>query len=213
MDIDMIVERVLSELGESNAANVRTKGIPVGISNRHVHLSRDVANQLFGEEYPFVMLKALRQTGQYACSETVTLVGPGGVIEKVRVLGPFRSETQVELLASDCRELGIPSVVRDSGKTNHTPGLTLCGPCGCMAIEEGVIVAKRHIHMSPEDSKALGCADGESVTIAVDGERGGLLDNVTVRVSDASVLECHIDTEEANGMGIVTKDTVAIHRR
>ncbi|MDE1692105.1 phosphate propanoyltransferase [Streptococcus suis] len=176
--------------------------IPLGVSNRHIHLSQEHAVALFGQEYVFHKLKDLSQKGQYAYQECVTLVGPKGIIEKVRILGPCRSDTQIELLKSDCFKLGINAPLRLSGDIVDTPGCIVIGPKGAVQIERGCIVAKRHIHMNPSDAKHFGVEDGQVVSLELPGERGGILNQVVVRVSDSFTLECHLDTEEANALGV-----------
>jgi propanediol utilization protein len=199
---------------EVNTAIKRNSSeIPVGVSNRHVHLSQKDLESLFGKDYNLVKLKDLSQPGQYACKETVTICGPRGAIEKVRILGPVRSKTQVEVLAGDCIKLGAVSHVKLSGDLTRTSPITLVGPKGSVQIEEGLIVAQRHIHMTPEDAKNLGVHDGEIVSIKFDDLRGGTYNNVAVRANDASKLECHLDIEEANAMGINSKSKVTIVKR
>ncbi len=210
MEVNAIVEKVLERLKQVSQAETDPRRIPAGISNRHLHLSEAAASALFGKGYTFEKMKDLSQPGQYACKETVTLAGPKGIIEKVRILGPVRGKTQIELLQSDCRRLGIQAVLRESGKLDGTPGLTLCGPKGCTAVEAGAIVAKRHIHMTPTDAAVHGCTDGEAVTVQCDGERGGTLNDVTVRVSTQGRLEFHVDFDEANAMGMQEGDSVTI---
>ncbi|MGX6992983.1 phosphate propanoyltransferase [Vagococcus penaei] len=220
-----ILERVLATLVEgklSDAPSVKsypqvtpveeseTLTIPIGISNRHVHLAQSELEKLFGTGYELKKLKDLSQPGQYACQECVTLCGPKGVIEHVRVLGPVRPDTQVEILQSDTFKLGVPGVVRLSGDLNETPGVTLCGPKGSVQLQQGVIVAQRHIHMLPEEAQAIGVTDGESVSIKFNGTRGGVLNNVVIRATNQAGLECHIDTEEANALGIKPGTTIGI---
>lgn len=182
----------------------------VGVSGRHVHLSQADLEALFGAGYELTPIKDLSQPGQFASKETVTLVGPKGVIERVRVLGPVRSQTQVEILAGDSFKLGVPAMVRMSGKLEGTPGVTLAGPKGTVAIPCGVMVAARHIHMSLAQADSMGLHDGQVVSIAFGGERGGRLDNVVVRANNASELDCHIDTEEANALRISNGSAVRI---
>ncbi|AEB76401.1 phosphate propanoyltransferase [Clostridium botulinum] len=184
--------------------------IPVGISNRHVHLSQKDLDILFGKDYHLVKIKDLSQPGQFASKETVTICGPKGAIEKVRILGPVRSKTQVEVLNGDCIKLGVSQHVRLSGNTTKTSGITIIGPKGSVQIEEGVIVAQRHIHMTPKDAKTFGVHDGETVSINLDTLRGGIYKNVIIRANDTSRLECHIDIEEANAMGINSKSKITI---
>lgn len=178
--------------------------VPVGISNRHVHLSRADVEALFSPGHTLTSIKELGQPGQFACKEVVTLAGPKGVIEKVRVLGPERKQTQVEILAADGFKLGVKAPARLSGDLAGTPGLTLIGPAGALTIPEGVIVAQRHIHMTLEDAYAYGVSDGQEVRLAVEGPRGGIMDHVLIRANATSALECHVDTEEANALGITS---------
>lgn len=179
-----------------------SSAIPVGISNRHLHLSRADQDILFGPGYEMTKIKDLSQPGQFACKETVTICGPKGAIEGVRILGPTRSQTQVEILTGDSFKLGVKSVARLSADLKGTPGITIVGPKGSVQIPEGVIVAQRHIHMTLEDAKCLGVSDGDTVCIELEGPRGGVYSNVAIRANNASALECHIDTEEANAMSV-----------
>lgn len=184
--------------------------VSVGVSGRHVHLSQEDLEALFGAGYELTPIKELSQPGQFAAKETVTLVGPKGVIERVRVLGPVRPSTQVEVLRGDTFKLGIPACVRMSGKLEGTPGVTLAGPHGTVALSRGTIVAARHIHMTCDEAAQRGLHDGQVVSIAFGGERGGRLDNVVVRANNTSALDCHIDTEEANAFGIKSGSVVEI---
>lgn len=200
------VLKLLLEAVQANSSSIEAKEdmheIPVGVSNRHVHLSQADLNSLFGEGYQFTKIKDLSQPGQYACKETVTICGPKGAIEKVRILGPIRSKTQVEVLTGDSFKLGVVSQVRMSGNLHGTPGITIIGPKGSVQTTEGLIVAQRHIHMTPEDAQYFGVHDGQIMSIQVDGPRGGIYNNVSIRANNASALECHIDTEEANAMNL-----------
>lgn len=184
--------------------------VSVGVSGRHVHLSQENLEALFGAGYELTPIKELSQPGQFAAKEMVTLVGPKGVIERVRVLGPVRPSTQVEVLRGDTFKLGVPACVRMSGKLEGTPGITLAGPHGTVALPQGVIVAARHIHMTCDEAAQRGLHDGQVVSIAFGGERGGRLDNVVVRANSTSALDCHIDTEEANAFGIKNGSVVEI---
>lgn len=184
--------------------------IPVGISNRHVHLSREDLSDLFGAGYELTKMKDLSQPGQYACKETVTICGPKGAIEKVRILGPVRPRTQVEILSGDSFKLGIKAPARLSGDLDKTPGITIIGPRGSVQTKEGLMAAQRHIHMLPQDAARFGVHDGQNVSLEIDGIRGGILRNTIVRVTDQSGLECHIDTEEANALGLDSSCTVKI---
>ena len=191
----------MQEASKENAASTAA-GVPVGISNRHIHLSQADLDQLFGAGYQLTPMKELSQPGQFACKETVTICGPKGAIEKVRVLGPVRKETQIEIVAGDCFKLGVKAPAKLSGDLAGTPGITVVGPKGSVQTAQGLIVAQRHIHMAPADAQAYGVQDGQIVKIRVGGLRGGIYDNVAIRVTTSSKLECHLDTEEANAMGV-----------
>lgn len=193
--------KAVQEASKENAASTAA-GVPVGISNRHIHLSQADLDQLFGAGYQLTSMKELSQPGQFACKETVTICGPKGAIEKVRVLGPVRKETQIEIVAGDCFKLGVKAPAKLSGDLADTPGITVVGPKGSVQTAQGLIVAQRHIHMAPADAQAYGVQDGQIVKIRVSGLRGGIYDNVAIRVTTSSKLECHLDTEEANAMGV-----------
>lgn len=193
--------KAVQEASKENAASTAA-GVPVGISNRHIHLSQADLDQLFGAGYQLTPMKELSQPGQFACKETVTICGPKGAIEKVRVLGPVRKETQIEIVAGDCFKLGVKAPAKLSGDLAGTPGITVVGPRGSVQSAQGLIVAQRHIHMAPADAQAYGVQDGQIVKIRVSGLRGGIYDNVAIRVTTSSKLECHLDTEEANAMGV-----------
>lgn len=173
--------------------------IPIETSARHIHLSRKDFQTLFGAEATFTYVKELSQPGQYACKERLTIVGPKGRFENVIVLGPERLATQVEISITDTRKLGIPSVIRQSGDLAGTPGCTLIGPCGTVDLEEGVIVAKRHIHMTPFEAMRCRVKDNDIVfVITTSYERSLIFSDVVVRVSPSYKLAMHVDTDEAN---------------
>lgn len=172
--------------------------VPTGISARHVHLTREHIDLLFGKGYQLTALKPLSQPGQFAANETVNLVGPKGSIQKVRVLGPERSQSQVEVAQSDARRLGIAAPVRSSGNLAGSPGILLQTPAGEVKLNQGVIIPDRHIHMTPADAARFGVKDGEKVSVSVSGEKGGRMENVTIRVSEQYALDFHIDTDDAN---------------
>ncbi len=199
-------------LGTNGAAHVDADVVPVGVSGRHIHLSQADLDQLFGPDFELTRIKDLSQPGQFAAKECVTIAGPKGVIEKVRVLGPVRSQTQVEVLAGDTFKLGVPQKVRLSGHLDGTPGVTVIGPKGSVCLHEGTIVAARHIHMNPAQAAERGFHDGQVVSIKADGERGGTLDNVIVRVTEGGNLDCHIDTEEANALQVKSGSTLRVIR-
>lgn len=186
------------------------EGIPVGVSNRHVHLSQADLDALFGPGYELTPIKDLTQPGQFACKECVTIAGPKGAIEKVRILGPVRKDTQIEILTGDGFKLGVKAPAKLSGDMEGTPGITIIGPKGSIMTKQGLMVAQRHIHMLPEEAAAYGVVDGQIVSIQIDGPRGGIYNNVLIRATKTSALECHVDTEEANAMDINSKTTVKI---
>lgn len=206
--------KLLLEAAKSGAAisEQEPEGIPVGVSNRHLHLSQSDQDILFGAGYQMTPIKDLSQPGQFACKETVTICGPKGAIEKVRVLGPVRSKTQVEILTGDSFKLGVSAPARQSGDLAGTPGITIVGPKGSVQISEGLIVAQRHIHMTLQDAARYGVHDGQIVDIEVEGPRGGTYANVIVRANDTSALECHLDTEEANAMSINSSTKIKIKK-
>ncbi|HOG15583.1 MAG TPA: phosphate propanoyltransferase, partial [Candidatus Absconditabacterales bacterium] len=176
--------------------------ITVGISNRHVHLSRKDADLLFGEGYELTKIKDLSQPGQFATEECVVLKGPKGEISKVRILGPYRKDTQIEVLLGDNYKLGINAPVRLSGDLENTPGLEIIGPNGSITTKKGAIVAQRHIHMNLEEAKEFGLENGQIVSVKTEGERGLIFENVIIRADSKGALDFHIDMEEANAAGV-----------
>ncbi len=190
-----------------------TKKIPVGVSGRHVHVSQADLERLFGPGSALTVYKDLSQPGQYAANEMVTLVGPKGVITKVRILGPVRKATQVEISRTDGYALGIDAPVRESGDLVGTPGIVVVGPAGPVQLREGVIVAKRHIHFTPELARDFGVSDGEIVAVKAAGPRSLVFDEVVVRVRADFALDMHIDTDEANAAGLRQGDFVTLVRR
>lgn len=186
------------------------KGIQVGVSNRHIHLSEHDKEVLFGKDYELTRVKDLRQPGQFACAEVLTLKGPKDQISKVRVLGPERKQTQVEVSQSDCIKLGIEAPLRESGDLKESSPVTIIGPKGALSLSEGGITALRHIHMSVDDAKTYGVHNGQIVSVKVKTPKGGVYDNVLVRSGEAYSLEMHIDTDEANAMGIQNNDMVEL---
>lgn len=176
-----------------------TKKIIVETSARHIHLSEEALAILFGKGYTLTKKKDLSQPGEFACEERVTIVGAKSEIKNVIVLGPTRPNTQVELSLTDTRSAGIPGVVRQSGDISGTPGCKLIGPAGELEISEGVIVAKRHIHLTPEDATTFGVVDGQIVFVKVDTDGRSLtFGDVVCRVRETFSTAMHIDTDEAN---------------
>ena len=195
-----IVRRVLEAQGADSAD---AGDIPVGVSNRHIHLTRADVDTLFGAGYELQPLKDLSQPGQYACKECLTIVGPSlRPIENVRVLGPLRKATQVEISRTDSFTLKVKPPVRESGKVEGSAALTIIGPKGVISIPQGCIIANRHIHMSPADGARFGVKDGDYVTVDAEGTRRTRFFDVQVRVNEAFRLEMHVDTDDANAAGI-----------
>jgi len=186
------------------------KKVPVGVSARHIHLSQEHVEILFGAGASLTELKPLSQPGQYAANETVAVIGPKGSFPKVRILGPVRPSTQLEISRTDAFAIGINPPVRESGNIADTPGVTLKGPAGEVTIEKGVIVAARHIHFHTDDAARWGIADKQRLTVRLHGERGLVLENVIARVSPDFALDMHIDTDEANAAGAKTGDEAEI---
>jgi putative phosphotransacetylase len=189
---------------------MRTFQTPIGVSCRHIHLSEEHIEALFGEGYRLTKKKDLSQPGQYACEETVTLVGPTGDIPRVRILGPARSESQVELAFTDAFKLGLQTPVRDSGNLEESPGLEVQVGNKKITLDRGAIVALRHLHLSEEQAATYGLKDKDIVKVLVDGCRGGVFHNVLVRVKPNYTLDFHIDTDEANAFGAKTGDWATV---
>lgn len=207
--IEELVKKVIAGMdGEVTPAG---GDIPVGVSNRHIHLTREHVEILFGKGYELNKLKDLSQPGQYACKETLTIVGPSlRPIERVRVLGPERRASQVEISRTDAYTLKVNAPVRESGKIGGSASVTIIGPQGVVTLEEGCIIANRHIHMEPSDAARYGVADGDTVTVDAVGERRTRFYDVQVRVSPDFRLEMHLDTDDANAVGLNGKSRVTI---
>ena len=176
------------------------KKVPVGLSNRHLHVTQEHLDKLFGAGHELTEFKVLSQPGQYACEEKVDIVGPKGTLKGVRILGPVRKETQIEISVSDAYKLGLKVPVRIPEISKALPALSLSDQRG-IDLEYGVIVAARHIHMHPDDAKAFGVEDFQRVKVRVEGMRGLVFENVLIRVSPTFALDMHIDIEE--GMRLV----------
>jgi len=209
--VEMITRMVLEAM---NSTAEKSNGfmVPVGVSARHVHLTQEHVETLFGKGYQLTKKKDL-MGGQFASNEQVTIVGLKlRAIENVRILGPVRSATQVEISATDARTLGIKAPVRESGKIEGSAAVAIVGPKGAIYLNEGCIVAMRHIHMSPRDAEAAGVKNGDIVSVKADNDRGTVFNHVLIRVNPTFTLEMHIDTDEANAAGIKQGDTVSIIR-
>ena len=205
--ITEMVKKILSEMNKKETAGE----IPIGISNRHIHLSRADADALFGKGYELTPMKDLSQPGQYACKETLTIIGPSlRPIEGVRVLGPLRGSSQVEISKTDSYVLKVKPPVRESGKIKDSAPITIIGPKGAVSLKEGCIIANRHIHMSEDEGRAFGVSDGDTVTIDTFGARRTRWYDVQIRVHRDFRLEMHVDTDDANAAGLLNGDKVKI---
>lgn len=205
--VEQVTRLVIQSLQKYNKTGIT---IPVGISARHIHLEREHVDSLFGKGYQLTYFKPLSQPGQFAASETVDLIGPKGAIAKVRILGPERPATQVEVSLSDARKLGVNPPVKTSGDLEGTVGITVRGPKGEITIPRGLMIADRHIHMTPEDAKYFDVENGQKVKVMVNGDKGGILNNVSIRVSPQYTLDCHIDTDDANAFQVKQGQLITI---
>lgn len=182
--------------------NRKNKPVVINISNRHIHLLQDDMEKLFGKGYKLTKKKDLMQPGEHACNEILTIKSDKSEMNGVRVLGPLRKATQVEISLTDSIHLGVEAPVRQSGDTKGSAKITIIGPAGQVELNEGCIVAKRHVHMTPADAGFLGIKDKELLSLKVEGERGLIFENVVARVHPNMAYECHLDTDEANAAGV-----------
>ena len=211
--VERIVRQILSGSQAEKPAKKEFPIVPVAVSARHVHLCRKDMDILFGKGSELTRTKDL-MGGQFAAKEQVTIVGPSlRPIEKVRVLGPLRRQTQVEVSATDAFLLKLKAPVRPSGDLKGSAGITIVGPAGVVKLEEGCIIANRHIHMPPADAERFGVKDGEYVNALAEGERRTMLYGVQIRVDPKFTLEMHIDTDDANAIGFQGKKEVTLIKR
>lgn len=211
-NIEQITRLVMEMLREDSG---KKEGflVPVGVSARHVHLTQADVETLFGAGYQLTKKKEL-MGGQFASNEQVTIVGTKlRAIENVRILGPVRKASQVEISQTDAMKLGVRAPLRDSGDIAGSAPIAVVGPKGAIYLKEGCIVARRHIHMSPSDARAAGVKDKDVVSVTADNVRGTTFEEVLIRVDDSFTLEMHIDTDEANASNIKTGDAVTIHTK
>ena len=221
--VSEMVKRVLAELEKTPAAPASAPAaapagegdIPVGISNRHIHLNKADLETLFGEGYELTPMKDLSQPGQYACKETLTLIGPSmRSIEGVRVLGPLRSSSQVEISRTDSFTLKVKPPVRESGSLDGSAPVIIVGPRGVVSLKQGCIIANRHIHMHTDDAAKFGVSDGDYIDVDVNGgSRRTRWFDVQVRVSPKFALEMHVDTDDANAVGIGNGARVSVVKK
>lgn len=209
--IRLVTNRVLEEFQRQSAPHESPKLVPVGISARHCHLTQEALDVLYGPGSELHPYRPLRQPGNYAAKEMITIIGTRmRAIENVRVLGPLRNYCQVELSRTDGFALGIELPPRDSGYHESTPGITLVGPRGTVTLDHGVIRAGRHIHMPPHIAEAWGIRDRQIVSAEFEGEKGVVFHNVLVRVAKGLVPELHLDTDDANAADLENGDMLRI---
>ncbi len=210
-NIEMITRMVIESLQKQQAQEQKNGFmVPIGVSARHIHLTQADLEVLYGPGYQLTKKKEL-MGGQFASNELLTIVGLKlRAIENVRILGPCRKFSQVEISATDAMKLGIKAPLRESGDIAGSAPIALVGPKGALYLKEGCIIASRHIHMSPKDAAQAGVKDGDYVSVKADNDRGTTFNNVKIRVDESFTLEMHIDTDEANASGIATGNTVTI---
>ena len=207
IQVESIVRQVVNKLIPDQAERT----VPIGISARHLHITQEHVEALFGKGYQLTKLKDLNQPGEFAANETVTVVGPNRrIFEKVRILGPTRPFTQVELSYSDGIYLGIDLPHRLSGDIKESAPLVLIGPKGVLQLKEGAIRAMRHLHVSPEEASRLGLENGQKVDVKTQGKMSVVLKNVVVRIKENLKLEMHVDTDEANAAGLSPQNNLGI---
>ncbi len=200
---EQLIAALVRQVMENIEEDVGTGDVPIGVSNRHIHLTQEDVETLFGKGYELTKIKDLKQPGQYACRETLTIVGPSmRPIEGVRVLGPVRRRSQVEISRTDSFQLKVKPPVRESGDLDGSAPVTIIGPRGTVTLKEGCIIANRHIHMAPVDGARYGVIDGDYVTVDVEGDKKTRWYDVQVRVSPDFVLEMHVDTDDANAAAV-----------
>lgn len=205
-----LIARLVMEAIDKKESTSNGFMVPIGVSARHIHLTQEHVEVLFGEGYQLTKRKEL-MGGQFAANEQVTIVGLKlRAIENVRVLGPVRSKSQVEISATDAIKLGVRAPIRLSGDIEGSAPIAVVGPKGVIYLDEGCIIAKRHIHMAPKDAMAAGVRNGDIVSVKADNERGTVFNHVQIRVDESFTLEMHIDTDEANAAKISTGETVTI---
>lgn len=205
--------QLVSDRVETKIIELSKYMVPVGVSNRHVHVTQETLEILFGPGAVLTKKSDVKQPGQFAANECVAVVGPKGEFSKVRILGPVRKYNQVEISRTDSFKLGVKPFIKMSGDLQDTPGVTLVGPKGQVTLDQGCIVALRHVHMLPEQAKQLGFCDGEIVDVEIFGSRSGVFGSVVMRVAENSAYEMHIDTDEANALGVKNNEMVLIRKR
>lgn len=184
--------------------------ITVGISNRHAHLTQSQIEQLFGKGYELTFFRKIKQPDEFVSKEKIHVVGPKGQLSDVRIMGPARETAQIEMTLTDARAIGVSAQVRVSAQVSHTAGVKLVGPMGEVMLEEGVIAAARHLHLTPKEAKQLNLHEGQYVAVETEGDRGVIFKHVLVRIDDLFSLELHLDTDEANAAQLNNGDEVKL---
>lgn len=205
-DLNTLVDEIVTELRKKTTVEIEA-------SARHIHLDRPTIDALFGKGYELTPKKPLSQPGQYVSEERLNIVGPNGKLDNVAILGPARGDSQVELSLTDALTLGLKAPLRESGHLDNTPGVTLECNGKSVDISDGVIIAQRHVHMTPEDATLFGVKNGEIVQVKVDGSRGLIFDNVVIRVSKNYSTRMHVDFDEANACGLTKGMRGAIYKK
>lgn len=200
----------VAKIKELNLDDYKDMQVPVGISNKHVHVCQADLDILFGEGHELTPIKDLSQPGQFACDEKVDVVGPKGTLKGVRILGPVRPETQVELAQTDARAIGVNALLRESGKLEGTEGCKLVGPKGEVELAAGCIVAHLHIHLHTDEAAKMGIKDKQVLTVLVHGKKDVVFCDVIARVGDKMKLDFHMDTDEANAALVKNGDVAVI---
>ncbi len=205
-ELNLLITEIVSRVSEKKVFQ-----IPVGVSNRHIHLSKEHVEFLFGAGYSLNKMKDLKQPGQFAANETVTLAGQSGVISNVRILGPARNQTQIEISRTDSFTLGITPPVRISGDIKKTPGIVIIGKNNTLVLQEGVVIAANHLHLSDSEAKEMNLSNGQKILIRSSlKSRKLFFADVIVRCGKEHLMEFHIDTDEANSAMLSSGDIVEI---
>lgn len=205
MEIDELVKIIKQRLSEQN--NVIK--IPIEASGRHIHLSKKEADILFGKDYNFTITKKLSQIGEYACKERIRLIGPKGMLENVVIIGPLREKTQVEISLTDSKILGVEGILKNSGSIENTPGILLSNGEKIIRVDQGVIIAKNHLHMNKKEANILNVKDKDVIKVKIYSKRPLIFEDVTVRVQENFCLSMHIDYDEANA-AFLSKDSYGV---
>ncbi|MEA5121035.1 MAG: phosphate propanoyltransferase [Propionibacterium sp.] len=205
LDTAVLVDEITRKIWDRLECLMDPTRIVVGVSNRHVHLNEADLKTLFGLD-ALTIFRQVRQPNEFAAEQFVTVHGPKASLEKVRAMGPCRAKSQVELSRTDCYALGVKAPVIQSGHLDSATPIDIEGPLGSIHLEHGAMVAARHVHLGPADAAALGVKDQDLVKFAFGGQRGGVLDNFIVRVKADWVPEIHLDTDEANALGLKQGD-------